>query len=788
MHASSAKNAAAAPDVSSRLAFFKGLQAITARIHATKNIDEIVFELSPDLCALFHAERISIYTLDDSRSAIVTKVKTGQNKITAIRLPISAGSVSGFVAMTKQVVNIADVYDDAELRDIHPDLRFRKDVDEQSGFSSHQMLVAPVVDAHKGQLQGVVQLINTATGQPFPALAQEGLMGLAQTLGTAFAQRVQPTAGLKSRYEGLVKDGVISDQDLSEASRKARASGVRTEEILLADYALKPADIGQALSKFYKIPYEPYQAERVKPIELLRHLKREFIEQSQWAPIDENQDGIIIVTVDPEQVVSSKVAANVFPKSRLQYRVMTYGEFERTVAQLFQESLELGSVDDLLSDLVDEEGGEGSVADELSAAADNELVKLVNKIIIDAHRMGASDIHIEPRPGKEKTRIRFRKDGSLVPYIEIPASYRNPLVTRLKIMCDLDISERRKPQDGKIKFRKYAPLDIELRVATVPTAGGIEDVVMRILANGEPIKLTALGLSESNLKRLGEAIAKPYGIFFVCGPTGSGKTTTLHSILGHINKPDTKIWTAEDPVEITQRGLRQVQVNRKAGLDFATVMRAFLRADPDVIMVGEMRDQETVSIGLEASLTGHLVFSTLHTNSAPESVVRLLDMGMDPFNFADALIGVLAQRLAKRLCPECKEAWSPDEAAIGALLDEYCEDLRHTRAFQDDPVAARDTILQDWHRRFDTDKGALRLYRAKGCEQCSDSGYRGRVGLHELMLGSDEVKRLIQERARVANLLSLALEEGMRTLRQDGIEKVLGGITDMEQVRRVCVR
>ncbi|MCB1888643.1 MAG: Flp pilus assembly complex ATPase component TadA [Rhodocyclaceae bacterium] len=787
MNSAHAKSAATLPDVTSRLAFFKGLQSITARIHATKHIDEIIFELSPELGELFHAERISIYTLDDSRTAIVTKVKTGAGKITAIRLPISADSVAGFVAMTKQVLNIADAYDDAELEAIHPDLRFRKDVDERSGFSSHQMLVAPVVDAHKGQLQGVVQLINTANGQPFTVLAQEGLMGLAQTLGTAFAQRVQPTTGLRSRYEALVKDGALSGDDLSEASRKARASGVRTEEVLLAEYGLKAGDIGAALAKFYSLPYEPFQPERVKPIELLRHLKREFVQQSQWAPIDETPDGIVILTVDPEQVISSKVAANVFPKARLVYRVTTYAEFEKTVSQLFQESLELGSVDDLLSDLVDDEG-DTSVADELSAAADNELVKLVNKIIIDAHRMGASDIHIEPRPGKEKTRIRFRKDGSLVPYIEVPASYRNPLVTRLKIMCDLDIAERRKPQDGKIKFRKYAPLDIELRVATVPTAGGVEDVVMRILANGEPIKLTALGLSESNLERLRSAIAKPYGIFFVCGPTGSGKTTTLHSILGHINKPDTKIWTAEDPVEITQKGLRQVQVNRKAGLDFPTVMRAFLRADPDVIMVGEMRDEETVSIGLEASLTGHLVFSTLHTNSAPESIVRLLDMGMDPFNFADALIGVLAQRLAKRLCGECKEAWTPSEAEVAALLDEYCEDLRHTRAFQEDPVAARNVILQDWHRRFATDKGQLRCYCAKGCEQCSDSGYRGRVGLHELMLGSDEVKRLIQERARVANLLSLALEEGMRTLRQDGIEKVLEGITDMEQVRRVCVR
>ena len=253
------------------------------------------------------------------------------------------------------------------------------------------------------------------------------------------------------------------------------------------------------------------------------------------------------------------------------------------------------------------------------AANDNEVVKLVNKVIIDAYQQGASDIHIEPYPGKAKTEIRFRKDGELMTYISVPGSYRNSIAARLKIMCDLDISERRKPQDGKIKFKKFGPLDIELRVATIPTQGGVEDIVMRILSAGEPMPLDKMGFSKRNLQLCKQEVDKPYGLFFVCGPTGSGKTTTLHSVLGYLNTPEMKIWTAEDPVEITQKGLRQVQMNPKAGLTFAIAMRAFLRADPDVIMVGEMRDKETVSTGIEASLTGHLVFATLHTNSAPES-------------------------------------------------------------------------------------------------------------------------------------------------------------------------
>jgi type II secretory ATPase GspE/PulE/Tfp pilus assembly ATPase PilB-like protein len=381
--------------------------------------------------------------------------------------------------------------------------------------------------------------------------------------------------------------------------------------------------------------------------------------------------------------------------------------------------------------------------------------------------------------------IRFRRDGSLQKYIEVPASYRNAMVARLKIMCDLDIAERRKPQDGKIKFKKFGPLDIELRVATIPSTGGVEDVVMRILAGGEPIPLDKLGVLPTNLTKLKATISKPYGLFFVCGPTGSGKTTTLHSVLGYLNTVDTKIWTAEDPVEITQKGLRQVQVNKKV-MDFPMVMKAFLRADPDIIMVGEMRDAETTGIGIEASLTGHLVFATLHTNSAPESIIRLLDMGMDPFNFSDALLGILAQRLAKRLC-KCKESYTPDAEEVRLFMKEYCSELENTEAFKKDVKAAYAATQERLIKEYGKD-GHLVFTRAKGCDACGGSGYKGRVGLHELMIGTEPMKKLIQEHARVAQLFAQALEDGMLTLKMDGLEKALQGVTDLKQVRAVCIK
>ncbi|HUW36364.1 MAG TPA: GspE/PulE family protein [Rhodocyclaceae bacterium] len=775
-------------DVGGRLSFLKNLQAVTNKIHATNNIDEIMLELSQDICNLFNADRLTIYAVSEDRTAIVSKIKTGLHSFQNLKLQIDDRSIAGYVALSRRMLNIEDVNNLDELKSYNPTPHFQHKVDRRTGYRTKQMLVVPILDQGAGELLGVIQLINNRNDLPFSAEAVEGLRGLCETLAIAFSQRSKPAPLVRSKYDFLVTDAVLSAEELELATRSARRKNLKLEEVLGNEFQLKPPVIGAALAKFFGVPYEPHQANRVRPSDLLKNLKREYVEQNNWLPVEETPEGIVILTMDPEQIKSSHVVSNVFPRSRLVFRVTTHGEFKETLDLFFgaAQDSDASSVGELLSNLSDE-GDEGeTTADDLSAAADNELVRLVNKIIVDAYQQGASDIHIEPRPGKEKTLVRFRKDGSLVPYIEIPASYRSALAVRIKIMCELDISERRRPQDGKIKFKKYGPLDIELRVATVPTAGGVEDIVMRILAAGEPIPLDKLGLLPVNLERLRSAVSKPYGLFFVCGPTGSGKTTTLHSVLGFLNKPDTKIWTAEDPVEITQKGLRQVQINKKAGLDFPTIMKSFLRADPDIIMVGEMRDKETTALGIEASLTGHLVFATLHTNSAPESIIRLLDMGMDPFNFADALLGILAQRLAKRLC-KCKQAYTPGPEEMEHFLTEYCEEMQNTATFKRDADAGRAAIRAEWLKTHARD-GRFTLYQAKGCPLCNDTGYKGRLGLHELMLGSDQVKRLIQEHARVAELLACALEDGMRTLKMDGMEKVLQGETDMKQVRTVCIK
>ncbi len=770
--------------------FYKQLHNVTARIHDTENLEQIMLEASQDICRLLNADRLTLYAVNEDRTAIVSKVKTGLNSSRDLKLQISPQSLAGYAAFSKQLLNLADVYDDEALKQIHPSLTFLKEVDKRSGYRTRQMLVAPILDADV--LHGVLQIINNKSDQPFGTLEVEGVAQLCKTLATAIRQRMQKaseaTRRKATKFDGLVADNVITPAELEKSLIDARTESKPVEHVLMANFKIRPAQIGPSLAKFFGVPYEPFNAGRIRSEMLHGPLKREFIEEQGWIPLEESPEGLVIMCVDPEAVRGARVVPQVFPRiTKFAYRVTTLTEFQETLAQLFGAGAEGGSIDQLLADM---DGGpidDGSNDDSLeSAAADNELVKFVNKVIIDAYNQKVSDIHIEPMPGKLKTGIRFRIDGTLMPYIEVPAHFRQAMVTRLKIMCDLDISERRKPQDGKIKFKKYGPLDIELRVATIPSTGGVEDVVMRILAAGEPIPLDKLGLTPHNKERVIRTVEKPYGLFYVCGPTGSGKTTTLHSILKHLNTPDTKIWTAEDPVEITQKGLRQVQINRKAGIDFALVMRAFLRADPDIIMVGESRDKETVAMGVEASLTGHLVFSTLHTNSAPESITRLLDMGMDPFNFADALLGILAQRLAKKLC-DCKEAYVPEAEELRLFAAEYAEELRHSKAWKADYAEETRKLVESWVKTYGQD-GQLKFYRHVGCDKCNKTGYKGRIGLHELLIADDDIKKLIQERARVAEIFAASVEGGMRTLKMDGMEKIMMGLTDIKMVRSVCIK
>jgi type II secretory ATPase GspE/PulE/Tfp pilus assembly ATPase PilB-like protein len=573
--------------------------------------------------------------------------------------------------------------------------------------------------------------------------------------------------------EVLIEEGLVTAEDVELALVEQRKrGGKRIGQILVDLKMVSESDLTQTLAKKFQLPFVDLDACEID-LDAVAEVSRDVIEKYRILPVASTSRVLMVamgdpLTVDGIDMVRMQVKKQLAEVVAMPSQLDAY--ITRTLAKVASDtaSAQVGAILKHLSDESESDGapGDGKEAGQLDES-DSAIVKLANQIIFDAYRRGASDIHIEPNGKDRKTIIRFRVDGDCIAYQEIPSAYRMPLVARIKIMATLDIAERRKPQDGKIRMR-VGEKQIELRVATVPTVNGNEDIVMRILAASEPIPLEKLGLSQRNFGALKEIINKPYGLVLCVGPTGSGKTTTLHSALGAINTVDMKIWTAEDPVEITQHGLRQVQMNAKIGLTFAVAMRAFLRADPDVIMVGEMRDQETAETGIEASLTGHLVFSTLHTNSAPETVTRLIDMGLDPFSFADSLLGVLAQRLARALCKQCRTPQPASRSELEELSKAY------------GPEAFR-ALLQGMGSE-------PQLFRAPGCEACGQSGYRGRVALHELLVADDALKAAIQRKAPIGDLRSLARAGGMTTLLQDGIEKVLLGMTDLKQVLAVCSR
>ncbi|MBA3031512.1 MAG: GspE/PulE family protein [Gammaproteobacteria bacterium] len=421
------------------------------------------------------------------------------------------------------------------------------------------------------------------------------------------------------------------------------------------------------------------------------------------------------------------------------------------------------------------EGGNGISQDDAS------VVGLVNKFISDAAEVGASDIHLECFALDPQAHIRFRRDGRMEGYSQYSANYHRAVVSRIKIMANLNIAERRMAQDGKISFSRPGQPRLDLRVATIPTVRGIENVTIRLLQAGDPVPIDQLKMGERDLTVFKRLIEKPYGLILVCGPTGSGKTTTLHSVLRELNTPDRKIWTAEDPIEIVQKNVNQVQMNPKIGWTFATALRAFLRADPDIIMIGEMRDLETAKIALEASMTGHLVLSTLHTNSASETAARLLDLEIDPFNLADALVCVLAQRLARSLCTRC----APKRVMTTAEIDELAAEYYFSAYERQASMADKERIVRGWQARLP--KGEfLNVWQPKGCRHCSGEGYKGRIPLFELMEVTPQIRELIAHQSTATEYKRIAVDQGMRTLKQDGIEKVLLGLTDMTQVRGVC--
>ena len=759
------KDKAQIAELLEKLHFHQTIQEVTNRVHAAKDIKEIIVDLKDDILSLFNAHSLTIYVANQKQNEIYSMFLTG-SKLKEIRLPINNKSIAGYVANNKKVLNITDAYDNQELKGIDSKLNLDRSWDKKSGIRTTQVLAAPIL--YENNLMGVIQIINSKSGVGFTIDSRDLLEDIADVLGIAFYNQQRAARRKKTRFDYLVTHGLMKDIDMENAWGEARKNKVTMDDLLMTKYKISKSDIGKSLEDFYDCKFIQFSNKYPIPGDLLKNLRTEYLSRELWVPLEKTDGKIRVIVDDPNNILKKDIIENLLKTKSINYNVAVKEDILNFINHFFKSQESDTSISDILGMLVEEDEFAGDEEEEVITESDSVIMQLVNKIINDGYRQNASDIHVEPNTEKKNVEIRYRIDGDCALYQTVPYSYRAAIVSRLKIMSNLDITERRLPQDGKIKFRRARGEEIELRVATIPTQGGQEDMVMRLLPKGETMPLEKMHLSPHNYKNFLEMIQKPYGMVLAVGPTGSGKTTTLHAALRYINTPEKKIWTAEDPVEITQHGLRQVQVNPKIGFDFSHAMRSFLRADPDVIMVGEMRDFETAKIGVEASLTGHLVFSTLHTNSAPETIVRLLDMGIDPLNFADSLLCILAQRLARTLCDNCKEEYYPPKEEYDEMAESYGKELFSK-------------LDIPYNNEF-------KLYRPKGCSKCDNTGYRGRMGIHEILVATDNIKRLIQKHATVEEIRNAATSEGMTTLLQDGILKAINGFTDFVQIRRVCIR
>ncbi len=605
------------------------------------------------------------------------------------------------------------------------------------------------------------------------------------------ALQAPPAARAPHLGEALVARGLIGRELLAQALAAQRESRPHRllGRMLVEGGVITEAQLDTTLAQWLGVQVADLRQLQPEP-EALRLLPQALAEREGVLPLMRREDTLVVAVPDPwdqklldelrfvcdaKIVAVAAVPGTLAPAVARAYRPAPAPAGVGAATPAPRSLAGARSLRELADELSAHAAADAGNDPTVVSESDNTLVRLVNRLIADAIALRASDIHIETAEAPRPVVVRLRIDGELQRHLELPAQVRFALVARLKIMAELDIAEHRKPQDGKIDFARFGGPHVELRMVTVPTSRGLEDVVLRLLSGLKPMPLDAIGLSARNLQALRGVMGKAYGLVLICGPTGCGKTTTLHSVMRELNDDRRKIWTAEDPVEITQEGLRQVQVNPRIGWTFAAAMRTFLRADPDVIMIGEMRDEETARIAVEASLTGHLVMSTLHTNSAPESITRLLEIGLDPFMFSDSLLAVLAQRLVRRLCTHCRVPEPLDDRAVESMAHQYLASSNGVG-----PPAGQ--LVERWRREHGDTEGRLRLWRRHGCPQCEGSGYRGRLGLHELMVSDERLRERIRHRASAAELQAAGLASGMVTLRQDGIEKALAGDTDLAEV------
>jgi type II secretory ATPase GspE/PulE/Tfp pilus assembly ATPase PilB-like protein len=739
-------------------------------LHRALNTDDILTGLVEDITGFFGAERVRLFAFDAADNEVYTRIKLS-DAFVELKFPVSDRSVAGYTALHKRPVTLDDVTDPAELAR-YPGLQYDASFEEHTGVRVKSIISAPLLE-NGSDLTGIIQLVNTARPVRDYAAGLDFLDHLGKVVAAAlFHQDERQRRATK--FDLLVEEGIVSQDELSRAVRMAaenRDDPIDGDpvSVLMRSFRVPEESMKASLSRYYLTDFMSFDESLIIPPELFQGYNPGYFQRNLAIPVKMTAGTLSVLMDNPFNSNLVRELKRTYRAAHCRLFVGFRRDIFKYIDQVQGNLVSDGMADAQLEMATADPGDTNENRDEDILSEDAPLVvQIVNKLILDAFERGVSDIHVEPGLTGDDTLIRFRRDGVCFQHTRIPANLSPAVISRIKVLAQMKLEEHRFPQSGKIRL-KYRDSVIELRVETTPTVGRKEDVVLRILAGGTFLSIDELDLAETNRSALLGMIAKPYGILLAVGPTGSGKTTTLHAILHRMNSVEKKIWTVEDPVEITQAGLRQVQVNlniKPEPFDFAKAMRSFLRADPDIIMVGEMRDKETATIAVEASLTGHLVLSTLHTNSAPETITRLIEMGIDPLNVADSLLGVLAQRLVRVLCAECRARYVPDDGEIDALAV-ACGRAHAAACHLDEPVT--------------------HLFRPVGCEACSGTGFRGRMGIHELLAATPAVKQAISTGQAMTVIRDQALADGMSTLKMDGIRRIIAGQTTLAEVLKVCI-
>lgn len=765
-------------------------QSLLKVIQEAPDIKTIKSILSKHILDIFQVELAAIFLVKENNQELVSWLLLPGDSLEEITVPIETNSIVGFVASKMRRIDLGNPYDFQELRRIGDGLSFSDSYDKKANVHSKQVLAIPIVQ--QKNLIGVFQLINTKDGNEFSVKAQKDANELAELLAYAFVGGDSDKQD-QSKYNSLIAHKILSREQLKQGLAKAAQLGVAPETVLIADFKIPKKKIGKLIAQFYSTSFVDLEKVDCDPQKVLQGASVDFFESGELVPLSLSNGKLIVAGKNIEDQTLTSTILNFVSKAKQVELMFAFQDdirsfwkrinAKKSSASTHVKEREQNSVDNLIYDMLSVGQAQQNVAEKRDRVVERVVekkketkysgdtndpltVELVAKIIEQGCSSQATSIHIEPYGIDESGEVRYRIGNACSKPFRLTPQYVGKVVDRIRFMASLNGDERIKPQVGKINYKRSNGKEVELRVVTIPTANSNEDIVLSIL----PAKKTLVPLDKLMpsllLSRFKEIIEQQLGLVLVVGPVSSGKTITLHSALAHLNTTARKIWTAEYPVEIQQRRIRQVQLNPVMNYNFADALRAFLGADADVIMIGELQDPQTAVMAVDAALNGHLLLSTLPVNSAAEGITHCLNMGINPTSLATALQGILAQRLIHSLCENCKEPYHPGKDEYDRLMVNYGVSF-----FEHINVAYSDDLV---------------FYRSKGCPACNNSGYRGEVGLYELLFVTPSIRTLIMKRAPESEIINEAIVNNMTLLIQEGIQLIFEGTTDYKELRSAC--